>query len=326
MRTVTAVAAIMAAGLLPSLSADLPPSVPGAPVATQVTETSALLTWGPSTDDTGVTQYEIWYLRDGGNGFYGSTTVPSYRFSWLRPDTSYTWMVRASDGRNVSGFSPPVTFRTDPAPPETQPPTAPGAPVVSDVTATAATVSWAPSTDNASQPDYLVYAAAAGAGAASVVGGGYETTDQVTGLIPDLEYGVHVVARDVSGNMSTRSPVTRMRTAADPDAACRAGYEALPGGSAVLHLTNTGPASLQAWSVRGNFSAPPRLVYATHAYAVDGAAIAFWWSGWSDTFAVGETLDIHLYFNEGGAPASALSGIALNGAPCSPGFTNREPG
>ena len=293
------------------------PSVPGTPVATQITETSALLTWRPSVDDTAVTQYEIWYLRDGGNGFYNNTSVPSFRFSALTPNTSYTWMVRASDGRNQSGFSASVTFRTDPAPQETEPPSAPGAPGATQVAATTATLAWAPSTDNASEPNYLVYAGAEGVGNTTVVGGGSEPATRVNQLIPDLRYDFHVVARDVSGNVSPRSPTTRVRTAVDPTASCRATYQPEPGGgTAIVRVTNTGPAPLSGWSVRFAFTGDQRILFATYAAAQTGRDVVAWWSGWSDVFSVGETLDLRLYLASPVPATSAATGFILNGAPC----------
>ncbi|MDG4791592.1 fibronectin type III domain-containing protein [Micromonospora sp. WMMD1102] len=312
------VAAAGPGGTSPALAGpvDRPPSTPGTPVATEVTETSALLTWRPSTDDVGVTGYEVWYLRDGGNGFHGNTPVPSYRFTALTPDTSYTWMVRASDGRNHSRFSAPVTFRTDPAPVDSEPPSPPGAPVPSQVTATSVTLDWTPSTDNASAPTYLLHGSAEGTGNATVLGGGSTTSTTVRRLIPDLNYDVHLVARDVSGNVSAPSARTRFRTAVDPTAACRAAFRAAGAGRpAVVLVTNTGPAPLAGWSVRFTLPGDQRIGYAGHAFAQHGRDVVLWWSGWSDEFSVGETLALDLYLDSGTLPGPP-DGVTLNGTPC----------
>ncbi|MEQ4300906.1 fibronectin type III domain-containing protein [Plantactinospora sp. B6F1] len=320
----TVLSALATAGIIaaaaPALAAPpdtIPPSTPGTPVATQITETSALLTWRPSTDDTGVTEYEIWYLRGGGNGFYTNTGVPSYRLTGLTPDTAYTWMVRASDGRNQSGFSAPVTFRTDPAPPDAEPPGPPGTPVVSDVTASTVTLAWAASTDNASAPTYQLWSGIEGTGSTPLVGGLPGTSTRVTRLIPDLHYDFHLVARDVSGNVSAPSPATRARTAADPTASCRAGYRPGTAGqpSAVL-VTNTGRTALSAWSVRFSFPDDRRIGYASHAWAQHGRDVVVWWSGWADQFSVGETEDVTLTLATPGTPDVPPSGVTLNGASC----------
>lgn len=293
-----------------------PPTVPGTPVATQVTETSALLTWRPSTDDTAVTQYEIWYQRPGDTGFHSSSAVPSYRLTGLRPDTTYTWVVRASDGRNLSGFSAPVTFRTDPAPSDAEPPSPPGAPQVAVVTADTVELSWAASTDNASEPTYLVYARPEGVGAATVVGAATGTVTRVTMLIPDLTYDFHVVARDVSGNVSAPSPSIRQRTGADPDASCRAGYQPAGGGTpGLLQVTNTGPVGLSAWSIRFRLPDDTRIEAAGYAWAQHGADVVLWWSGWGDELSVGETLSAPLRF-PGGTPDVVPTAVTLNGVAC----------
>ncbi|MFY1689636.1 fibronectin type III domain-containing protein [Plantactinospora sp. WMMB782] len=294
----------------------VPPSTPGAPVATEVTETSALLTWRPSTDNVTVTGYEVWYLRDGGNGFHNNTTVPSYRFTGLTPGTTYTWTVRASDGRNQSRFSAPVSFRTDPAPVDSEPPSVPGAPVPSNVTATSATLSWAAATDNASAPTYLLYGAAEQTGNPTVLGGGPSTSTTVNRLIPDLHYRFHLIARDVSGNVSAPSPTTRARTAADPTAACRFGYRpAAPGRPAAVLVSNTGPTPLSGASIRFTLSADQQIRYLPYAFAQHGRDVVLWWSGWSDEFGVGETLTLEPQLDSG-TLAGPPAGVTLNGAAC----------
>jgi Cellulose binding domain./Fibronectin type III domain. len=225
-------------------------------------------------------------------------------------------VVRASDGRNVSDFSAPVTFRTDPAPRESEPPSPPGAPVVTAVTARTVGLSWTPSTDNASTPTYLVYARAEGVGVATVVGGGADAATEVGMLIPDLTYDFHVVARDLSGNVSSPSPSTRQRTGSDPDGSCSAGYRPAGGGSpAALQVTNTGPAGLQAWSIRFRLPDGQRVEHAGYAWAQHGQDVVLWWSGWGDQFSVGETLNASLYLG-GGTPDAVPTDVTLNGVAC----------
>ncbi|MFC6015225.1 cellulose binding domain-containing protein [Plantactinospora solaniradicis] len=234
----------------------------------------------------------------------------------MTPDTSYTWMVRASDGRDQSGFSAPVTFRTDPAPQDTEPPSPPDAPVISDVTATTLTLDWAPSTDNASAPTYQLHADIEGTGSTPMVGGLPETSTRLNRLIPDLHYRFHLVARDLSGNVSAPSPTAGQRTAADPTASCRAGYRPATAGSpAAVLVTNTGPTPLSGWSVRFSFPGDQQIWYASHAWAQHGRDVVLWWSGWADEFGVGETEDLALELAPG-TPAVPLSGVTLNGARC----------
>ncbi|MEU6210795.1 fibronectin type III domain-containing protein [Streptomyces sp. NPDC047023] len=92
-------------------------SAPTAPATTTGSATgprSARLTWTPATDDTGVTAYDVYQggarIHTAGPGESATT------LSGLRPDTVYTFTVRARDGAdNSSPDGPPVDVTTPPA-------------------------------------------------------------------------------------------------------------------------------------------------------------------------------------------------------------------
>ncbi|GAA5019384.1 hypothetical protein GCM10025734_72430 [Kitasatospora paranensis] len=111
---VTANAADPCAAVVPDTTA---PSVPGG-VAASATDTSIVLTWNPSTDDTGVTGYQV--SRSGGTKGsmvynLGSTV---YSDAGLEPNTAYTYTVKALDAAgNVSAASAAATATTGSAPP-----------------------------------------------------------------------------------------------------------------------------------------------------------------------------------------------------------------
>jgi glucose/arabinose dehydrogenase len=90
-----------------------PPSAPGNLRSTGVTSSSASLAWDASTDNVGVTGYDVY---SGGTaivtGVSGtSTTIPN-----LAADTSYTFTVKAKDaGNNVSAAGNAVTVKTSPS-------------------------------------------------------------------------------------------------------------------------------------------------------------------------------------------------------------------
>ncbi|MDG4764078.1 S8 family serine peptidase [Solwaraspora sp. WMMD406] len=90
------------------------PSTPGTPVASNVTATSATLTWTASTDNVGVTGYDI--QRSTGGGTFtviGTSTTNSYAATGLTAGTSYQFRVRAKDAAtNVSPYSSAVTVVT----------------------------------------------------------------------------------------------------------------------------------------------------------------------------------------------------------------------
>ena len=80
-----------------------PPSTPSNVEATGVGPTSFTLIWSPSSDNVGVTDYEVY-----GNGQYWGSTggATSKAISGLAPSTAYSIQVRARDAAgNWSGFA-----------------------------------------------------------------------------------------------------------------------------------------------------------------------------------------------------------------------------
>jgi hypothetical protein len=93
---------------------------------------------------------------------------------------------------------------------DTTPPTAPGVPGPVSVTSTSVTVTWAASTDDVGVAAYDLSAGGRLCGTAS----GQTTTGTCTGLSPDTDYAVSVVARDAAGNVSPSSPSLTVHTSA----------------------------------------------------------------------------------------------------------------
>ncbi|GAB2567855.1 hypothetical protein Aab01nite_44230 [Paractinoplanes abujensis] len=78
------------------------PSAPGQPTATGVTGTGVSLSWAASTDNVGVTSYDV--LR--GSTVIATVSGTSYAVTGLTPSTAYTFSVRARDAAgNVSAAS-----------------------------------------------------------------------------------------------------------------------------------------------------------------------------------------------------------------------------
>lgn len=86
------------------------PSAPGRPAASGVTASSATLSWAASTDNTGVTGYDVY--RDGGT-LLASVTTNSASLSGLSANTAYSVYVVAKDAAgNRSTASPSASFTT----------------------------------------------------------------------------------------------------------------------------------------------------------------------------------------------------------------------
>ncbi|MEV8067322.1 glycoside hydrolase family 18 chitinase [Streptomyces sp. NPDC085995] len=83
----------------PSVPGDNPPSAPGTPTASGVTDTSVKLSWSAATDDNGVKNYDV--LRDGTK--VATVTTTSYTDSSLTAGTDYSYSVQARDTADQTG-------------------------------------------------------------------------------------------------------------------------------------------------------------------------------------------------------------------------------
>nr|WP_121830197.1 glycosyl hydrolase family 18 protein [Streptomyces sp. S1] len=100
---------------------DNPPSAPGTPVASNVTNTSVKLTWTAATDDKGVKNYDV--LRDGAK--VTTTTGLTYTDTGLTAGTDYSYTVVARDTIDQTGpAAGPVPVRTTGGPDIPPPPNA----------------------------------------------------------------------------------------------------------------------------------------------------------------------------------------------------------
>ena len=91
-----------------------PPSVPTGLASPSQTNTTISLGWNASTDNVGVTGYDVY------RGGSSIATVPgtSYTAGGLSPSTAYTFQVRARDGAgNTSALGSPLTVSTKANPP-----------------------------------------------------------------------------------------------------------------------------------------------------------------------------------------------------------------
>ncbi|MEU8980958.1 glycoside hydrolase family 18 chitinase [Streptomyces sp. NPDC048309] len=78
---------------------DNPPSVPGTPTASSITDTSVKLSWGAATDDKGVKNYDV--LRGGTK--VATVTTTSYTDTGLTAGTDYSYTVQARDTADQTG-------------------------------------------------------------------------------------------------------------------------------------------------------------------------------------------------------------------------------
>ncbi|WP_207534764.1 LamG-like jellyroll fold domain-containing protein [Desertivirga arenae] len=124
---------------------------PSLPVisSTSATDSSATLSWAPSTDFIGVKGYHIY--QNGIKVYTGEGT--SYQASGLHASKSYTFDVSAFDAAANESEKASVTITT----PDTQAPTAPSALVFEKTTKHQVQLNWQVSTDNLGVIGYNIY-------------------------------------------------------------------------------------------------------------------------------------------------------------------------
>ena len=182
------------------------PTAPAAVTATDVTETTAKVTWDEASDNVGVVGYNVYVNENKVNDEL--VTGTEYDLTGLAEETEYTVTVTAVDAAgNESARSEAATFTTEKAK-DMEAPTVPSGVTVTDITETRATVSWEASTDNVEVAGYNVYVNDTKVNAAPVTG----TTYDLTGLTEETEYTVMVTAVDTSENESARSEAVTFTT------------------------------------------------------------------------------------------------------------------
>jgi chitodextrinase len=175
----------------PTVPGDFGPSINCALVVT--------LHWTASTDDVGVTGYDVFRsINNGPFTLVRTTPTTSFAESLLG---LVKYQVRARDAAgNVSGFTAVANIVPPPCPfpQDAQPPTTPGAISVSITCALVVTLNWGASTDNVAVIGYDVYRSTNNGPFTSVAT--TPTTSFTETLLGVVKYQVR--ARDTSGNVS----------------------------------------------------------------------------------------------------------------------------
>ncbi|WP_233566620.1 fibronectin type III domain-containing protein [Cohnella endophytica] len=180
------------------------PTAPTNLTSPSKTSTSVNLSWTASTDNVGVTGYDIYK----GGALAGSTTgATTFTVSGLTANTVYTFTVKAKDAAgNVSAASGSLNVTTN-ASTDTQAPTAPTGLISPSKTSSSVNLSWTASTDNVGVTGYDIYNGTNLAG--STTGA---TTFTVNGLSASTAYTFTVKAKDEAGNVSAASNALNLTT------------------------------------------------------------------------------------------------------------------
>ena len=180
------------------------PTTPTNLASSNITSTGFTLSWTASTDNVGITGYDIY--KDG--LLYSSATATSATITGLSASTTYSFTVKAKDAAgNVSSASTTLSVST-PAAADTQAPTTPANLASSNVTSTGFTLSWTASTDNVGVTGYDVFQNSTKINTADVT----STSFAVTGLSASTTYSFTVKAKDAAGNVSPASTALSVTT------------------------------------------------------------------------------------------------------------------
>jgi beta-glucosidase len=295
-----------------------PPTAPTNVVASGVTSTTATLSWTPSSDNIGVREYRV-YEAVGAPGDppqRAVTTTNSVTLTGLTPNGAHPYFVVAFDAAgNRSGPSNTVTVFNPPN--GDVPPSPPGAPTASAVTATGLTLSWGASTGVGP----LSYRVLREAGATDVVVGTTSATSlPVTGLAAATTYQFYVVALDSAGNASGPSAVVTVTTQEGTGGAtCAVSYAVNDWGSgftANISIRNTGTAAINGWTLRFTFPSTAQRVSQgwSATWTQTGAEVSATNMSYNGSLAAGTSTGIGFNGTGGGSPRPTA--FTLNGSTC----------
>jgi endo-1,4-beta-xylanase len=237
------------------------PTAPTNLVASSTTASSVSLTWTASTDNVGVTGYQVLRAPGASGGTFaqvGTSTTPSFTNTGLTASTTYRFQVRAVDAAgNTSAVSNTVTAATQAGGGDTQAPTAPSNLASTGTTSSSVSLSWTGSTDNVGVTGYqILRAPGASGGTFTQVGTSTTTSFTNSGLTASTTYRFQVRAVDAAGNTSAVSNTVTAVTQAGggTGGACsvtpttqtqwQTGYVIEP-----ARVTNTGTATINGWTV-----------------------------------------------------------------------------
>jgi len=174
-----------------------PPSIPLNLISTDRSINTISLSWDPSTDNVGVTGYEIY----SGATLVGNLNTNSFIVTGLNPSTGYTFTVLAKDAAtNKSGLSNPVSISTLSAP-DTQAPSAPDNLLSNSQTSKSVSIQWSSSTDNVGVVGYDIY----NGNTLIASAGSTDNSYTILNLQPSTSLTLTVKAKDAAGNISLAS-------------------------------------------------------------------------------------------------------------------------
>ena len=189
------------------------PTQPTGLQAANISSTGFDLSWSASTDDVGVTAYDV--LKDGAV-IATVTDGLNYTVTSLNPTTAYQFSVVAKDGDGTASPKSAILGVTTTA--DVTPPTAPTNLKVTAMTATSLNLDWDASTDNHFVERYIVFYREIGQSLQnqSFFGGPPASEYNLTGLVNGVTYEIYIQAADAASPRNTATGETISVTVGSP--------------------------------------------------------------------------------------------------------------
>jgi RHS repeat-associated protein len=186
------------------------PTQPGTLTATTLAQDHFTLSWAASTDNKGVTGYEVVLRLGSSTGSVVSTqttTSTSFAFTGLNPGVGYFVSVTALDAAGNRSTAQTTTVVT-PNPPYSSTPGQPLGLTASNIKATSLTVSWNPAVDGHAIDHYIVSLNGTATTLGKDANGSAVMVQSYTGLTANTTYAIAVQAVDSAGVASAWSTIS----------------------------------------------------------------------------------------------------------------------
>jgi hypothetical protein len=300
-----------------------PPTAPGLPVASDITEFSVTLTWPASTDDVGVAGYEVWRNYTDIFQLVATPTSTTVTVGGLNRGSVSRFYIAARDAAgNRSQTSPGLTVITLPG--DLEPPGPVYLLTASEITGTSARLTWQGPLWGEADVFRVYRGQTAGTpvlvGTTSAVNPGVRTF-VFTDLTPATQYFLGVSAVDAAGNQSgiSQIPITTTGVAVPPT--CTVSYRVSSqwngAFNADVRITNTAPAAISGWTLRWTYASTQRITAMWNAgYTQTGASVEVTNLGYNAVIAAnGGSQSFGFQGSWSTANANPAS-FTLNGQPC----------
>nr|WP_088042647.1 glycosyl hydrolase family 18 protein [Bacillus sp. EAC] len=258
------------------------------------TSSSIQLSWTASTDNVGVTSYEI---------SYGSTkltsTTTSLNVTGLQADTNYTFSVTAKDAAGNTSQAASITVKTNAQSTDTQAPTAVTNLSSPSKTTNSVQLSWTSATDNVGVTGYEI---SYGSTKLSTTA----TSINVTGLQANTNYTFAVTAKDAAGNTSQPTSITVQTntqggTTSQVNVTFTISSDWGTGFNYDLKIKNNGTAPINNWRLEFDYTGNITTIWDAKIVSKTGNHYVIESAGWNSVIAAGGTVS----FGGGGSGASS---------------------